>query len=731
MKKHLRRIFSVALAAALSASLCISASAFTYPSSYWPLHNQWESISGGSDVGAITSVAQQTYDLLMPMGLSQDVCWNLEPKCATAAWACEVSGDVDGAITWLERQLVFAQWLHDNGYGYDDTLIDVNAHLDYLRAAQTPKIYARSDNGPSPYAVGPDSGTWFGTALGNEQPNESAALMYVNFQDGYSVDYWIDYYMNTSDNFRQAADGGVIELAWNFSPEGTAGAQRVLSSDSYINEGVRAMGQLDATVLLRVGAEMNNWSECDPNTYIQAFRKVATAAAAYSNIQMVFSPNDISNRNVTIEQFYPGDQYVDWIGVSTYQNTNYNDLYGASMSYAFGGAAGSNPFYGTGVYDYDPLIIIQPVVELARAHNKPMIISECGFAHRSNSGDQTAYAVDQVTKFYSYVNMVYPEVKAVFYFDVNMPGEQYDYALNDNSALRAAYDKAIADNGAYLYEGDTSATGWEELSQTQLTDTGTLRLAAYVSYPGTRNITVEYYVDGALAATSSQAPYYYDLNTAALGAGEHRIHVVATGGQFSRQGTVYTLNVPGTVQPEPEPEPEEPNASGFTDVSDDAWYAGPVIWAVENGITAGTTPTTFGPEDTCTRGQIITFLYAAAGKPAGASDNPFGDVAEGDWYYDATAWAAANDVEDGDAFAPDDPCTRAMAMEFIWRALGCPEASVTENPFTDVDEDASYYEAVLWALGEGVTSGIDDATFGSDNTCTRSQIVTFLYQAFH
>ena len=730
MKKYLRRICAVALAAALSASLCISASAFTYPSSYWPLHDQWDAISGGSDVGSITSVAQQTYDLLVPMGMCEDVCWNLEPKCATAAWACEVSGDIDGAITWLERQLTFAQWLHDNGYGYDDTLIDVNAHLDYLRTAQTPKIYAQSDNGPSPYGYGPASGTWFGTALGHEQPNESAALMYVTFQDGYSMDYWIDYYMNTSDNFRQAANGGVVELAWNFQPEGTGGAQTVLSSDSYINESLRAIGQLNATVLLRVGAEMNNWVECDANTFIQAFQKVANAAAAYPNIQMVFSPNDISNRNVTIEQFYPGDQYVDWIGVSTYQNTNYTDLNGAPMSYAYGGAAGSNPFYGTGVYDYDPLIVIQPVVELARAHGKPMMISECGFAHRGLTGDQTAYSVDQVTRFYSYVNMVYPEVKAVFYFDVNMPGEQYDYALNDNSTVRAAYDKAIADNGAYLYEGQTSATGWEELSQTQLTDAGTLRLAAYVSYPGTKDITVEYYVDGALMATLNQAPFYYDLNTAALGAGEHRVHVVATGGQFSRQSAVYTLTVPGTAA-QPEPEPEQPSASGFSDVSDDAWYAAPVIWAVENGITAGTSETTFGPNDTCTRSQIITFLYAAAGKPAGASGNPFGDVKEGDWFYDATAWAAANGVEDGDAFAPNDPCTRAMAMEFIWRALGCPEASVTENPFTDVDESASYYEAVLWALGEGVTSGTSETTFGSDNTCTRGQIVTFLYQAFN
>lgn len=730
MKKYLRRILSVAMAAALSASMCVSASAFTYPSSYWPLHNQWESLAGGTDTNAILSVAQQTYDLLVPLGMSQDVCWNLEPKCAQASWICEVTGDVDGAITWLERQLSFAQWLHDNGYGYDDTLLDGQARLDYLRAAQTPKIYARSNSDPSPYSVGPTSGTWFGTALGHEQPNESAALMYVNFQDGYSVDYWIDYYMGTSDNFRQAANGGVIELAWNFSPEGTAGAQTVLAADSYINEGVRAMGQLNATILLRVGAEMNNWAECDPNAYIQAFRKVADAAAAYPNIQMVFSPNDISNRNVTIDQFYPGDEYVDWIGVSTYQNTNYNDLNGSPMAYSLSGAAGSNPFYGTGVYDYDPLIVIQPVVELARAHGKPMIISECGFAHRSNSGDQTNYAVDQLTRFYSYVNMVYPEVKAVFYFDVNMPGEQYDYALSDNSTVRAAYDKVIADNGAYLYEGQTSATGWEELSQTQLTQADTLRLAAYVSYPGTRDITVEYYVDGVLMATVNQAPYYYDLNTAALSAGEHKVHVVATGGQFSRQGTIYTLNVPGTAAPDPEPQPD-PSQQTPSD-----WALPLIEDAQSKGLV--TERTNGGYQTPITRLQFAELAVNMIEKATGAEITPAEDTFQDT--DDAVALkAVAAGVASGKGegvFAPDDSITRQEICVMLNRAIQYVDAANGTTTLTDTstqvdssrfndtaDIDSWAVEAVALLTNNGLMAGKGEGVAPKANTTVEEAIV--------
>ena len=733
MKKHLRRLLSVALAAALSASLCIgAAAAFTYPSSYWPLHNQWEAMTTQTDTGTVVSLAQQIYDNLTPYGMNYDICGNLEVKCSTASWACEVSGDIDGAITWLERQLTFARWLNENGYGYDDTLIDGNARMDYLVAAQTPKIYARSNNDPSPYGYGPATGTWFGTALGHEQPGESAALMYVDFQDGYSVEYWIDYYLNTSDNFRQAANGGVIELAWNFHPEGTAGAQAVLSADSYINEGVRAMSQLNATVLLRVGAEMNNWSECDPNTYIQAFRKVADAAAPYSNIQLVFSPGDISNRNVTIEQFYPGDQYVDWVGMSTYQNTNYNDIYGNPQTYSRDGAAASNPFYGTGLYDYDPMIVIQPIVELARAHGKPVMISECGFAHRNNStgADQTAYAVDQVTKFYSYVNMVYPEVKAVFYFDANIPGEQYDYALNDNSTVRAAYDKAIADNGAYLYEGQTSATGWEELSQTQLTDAGTLRLAAYVSYPGTKDITVEYYVDGVLMTTLNQAPYYCDLNTAALGAGEHKVHVVATGGQFSRQGTVYTLNVPGTVQPEPEPEPEP---AGGTP-SD--WAASLIEDARAKGLI--TVRTDGGYQNQITRLQFAELAVNMIEKATGTEIAPAADTyddTDDAMALKAVAAGVASGKGEG-VFAPDDPITRQEICVMLHKAIQYVDAAngtttlkssdtqVDTSRFNDAaDIDSWAAEAVALLTNNGLMAGKGEGVAPKANTTVEEAIV--------
>jgi uncharacterized repeat protein (TIGR02543 family) len=165
----------------------------------------------------------------------------------------------------------------------------------------------------------------------------------------------------------------------------------------------------------------------------------------------------------------------------------------------------------------------------------------------------------------------------------------------------------------------------------------------------------------------------------------------------------------------------------FTDVASDAYYIDPVLWAVSKNITTGTTDTTFSPDKTCTRAQIITFLWRAADEPEPTGSNPFTDVAEGEFYYKAAVWAAEQGIVSGTEFAPNDPCTRAMAVEFIWLSKDAPSAAQAD--FTDVSADASYAKAVDWALETGVTTGTTDTTFSPEKTCTRAQIVTFLYRA--
>ena len=163
------------------------------------------------------------------------------------------------------------------------------------------------------------------------------------------------------------------------------------------------------------------------------------------------------------------------------------------------------------------------------------------------------------------------------------------------------------------------------------------------------------------------------------------------------------------------------------------WAHAPIDWAYFNGITSGKAPGYFMPKDTVTRAEAMSFLWLTLGSPEPEStENPFADVKEGKYYYKPVLWAVENGITSGTSettFGPKDPCTRAQILTFIWIAAGRPEPETTENPFTDVKEDKYYYKAVLWGVENQITSGIAPDEFGTNNTCTRAQIVAFLYKA--
>ncbi len=172
----------------------------------------------------------------------------------------------------------------------------------------------------------------------------------------------------------------------------------------------------------------------------------------------------------------------------------------------------------------------------------------------------------------------------------------------------------------------------------------------------------------------------------------------------------------------------------FDDVKDSGkYYFDPVYWAVDNGITTGTSAKTFSPGNPCTRAQIVTFLWHAEGDPEPASGkNPFKDVSSSSYYYKAVLWAVEKGITTGTSaatFSPGNPCTRAQSVTFLYNAMGKP-ANYADINFKDVKSGSYYYDAVRWAVKERVTAGVSATEFGSDRTCTRAQIVTFLYNAY-
>lgn len=213
----------------------------------------------------------------------------------------------------------------------------------------------------------------------------------------------------------------------------------------------------------------------------------------------------------------------------------------------------------------------------------------------------------------------------------------------------------------------------------------------------------------------------FEVELTGLAPGSHVLTVTNPGGVGDRTVTL-TVDCPDL----------QPGENPFEDVSEGDYFHAPVLWAVAHGVTAGINDHEFGPDLNCTRAQIVTFLWNQAGKPEPkAQASAFLDVDQKEWYFKPVMWAVEQDITagiGGGKFGPEQSCTRAQAMTFLWKRLGRP-ASAVEVSFRDVTEDDWFYAPVQWAVEHRITSGVGDGAFGAEDTCLRAQIVTFLYRA--
>lgn len=203
------------------------------------------------------------------------------------------------------------------------------------------------------------------------------------------------------------------------------------------------------------------------------------------------------------------------------------------------------------------------------------------------------------------------------------------------------------------------------------------------------------------------------------------------GGKWANDKFIHLMDgvkLPYTAQPVQPSVPVEAIIEPFTDVKVSAYYAEPIKWAVNHGVTVGTSATTFSPDATCTNAQILTFIWRAAGSPTPSLANPFTNLSGDEYYAKAAVWAYSMGMVSGTAFDVDKPCTRAMTMEYLWKQAGSP-AMAASGKFTDVSPSAAYATAVAWAVDNGITVGTSGTTFSPDSICTRGQIMTFLYRA--
>lgn len=301
-----------------------------------------------------------------------------------------------------------------------------------------------------------------------------------------------------------------------------------------------------------------------------------------------------------------------------------------------------------------------------------------------------------------------------------LPEGDYTFATKDDAVLSRVTSDAVF---AYGVDGDARVTFSDTDNTITLTNTSEERTAfACVTQDpdGSVSVISEGTLDGgdSISITVDLESDYPSAKAVTDGDPSGIDTAIMVDGDIVQEN----FHIIGTVNP-------------FSDVPEGSFYYEPVMWAVKNGITNGATETTYNPNGTCLRAQVVTFLYRAAGSPApNSTKNPFTDVKSGDFYYNPVLWAVEKGITQGISktqFGSTQVCNRAAVVTFLWRAFGSPEPKSTNNPFVDVKNTDFFYKPVLWAVENGITAGIDATHFNPAGACNRAQVVTFLYRAYN
>ena len=485
-------------------------------------------------------------------------------------------------------------------------------------------------------------------------------------------------------------------------------------------------------ILLRFGAEMNCWSPLNAcgsdetkikafaDKYIAAFRHVANKAREYApDVALIYSPVDYGQWYTTPATFYPGDEYVDYVGMSTYYNLNAEDENKVGSK--------SDIIWGRGLYQ-DPIIRVAEIMELAEAHKKPVIISECGFSYASSDGVQTeAHAKNLLNEFYTYINMVYPQVKIVNFFNNNFSTNSYriyENPIHDTAdavsvGLRETYNAAVQANEAMAstFTGSTLQLG--ELNNAD----SKLKLYTYVPYPNPNANDVTYTLNGKSIAWLNKAPYSTEIQTSSLKVGVNKLSVTVKSGK-----TVITKNYILTR----DGNTVDARLTSMTDITGDEAYASDIGRAMARGLINGTSATTVSPMANTTRAQLVTILHRSCGSPAVDGTNAFIDL-KADWYKSSVLWASANGIVNGTSattFAPDNNVTvQDMALilhRYYQNYLGKTPVKGSLDGVADASSAAGYAkEALAWAYTLGLIEA-NGGKLGPTSQATRAQVAKAL-----
>ena len=649
-----------------------------------------------------------------------------------AAEQCEKLGRFSDAAAYYGKFLNNVKASVASG---NDSYRDYLKTVPYLITHNTvaPTVYAKTKSTSNiPYYGAknePEAGTYHGMCDVFDTERDSAFLLYVSFGNEDIGDYeWI---------IPKGNPDLVLTVAWNVPNETLTDLQDIVSGlhDEYIERNLEYLASLKCRVMIRFGAEVNCWLSLPhtrdayekdgkkfTETFKNAFRKISTAAKRICpEAAMVYSPNDISNWHFDHTDFYPGDEYVDWVGMSSYGNVQ-KDAVNVLASQ-------NDAFYCRGCYE-NQLTKIKSIVD-AYGDRKPIIITECGFCYSSSTNNiQTQeHALSAMRFFFTYLDMVYPQVKAVCYFNTNYGGNCYALFNRSgvaNEGLANLYQELVSSDPAMEYSlGRGDYCGYTEIGNIdEITDS--LDMSVYAWYPGNKTVTVEYYLDSVSQFKTTDYPYSFSIGTDNLSVGTHLLTVTVNCMSASTR-CVYTVerNEDGRITV------KDATPSGIKDVKATDWFYDNVAYCIKTGLLAGVGGGKFEPYTKLNRAMFVTILGRLSGVDvSGYTSTPFSDVKAGEWYAPYVAWAKETGVVNGVSKTRFDPLanvTREQICVMLTRyadqfGIELPGGDGNIGLFADDNKISEWAkDAVYRARGCGLVNGKGNNMFDPLASATRAE----------
>ncbi len=621
----------------------------------------------------------------------------------------ESAGDYDAAIDNTLKLREVCQYLTDNGSDYQDIIIRCDAHLDVMEPLA--EVYAVSYTQNETYgsSAAASSGTYYGSIFqGNlvTSGNYSVAAVYVELETETAEGF--DYIIEPLDTGE-----GIIQINLNFLYQGdTARKVPTGTYDESLRTTLNYLSGLRTPVIMRVGAEMDIWETwtVTPEEYIAAYRYIANMTRQLApNVELVWSPNYTCRWNETIDMYYPGDEYVDWVGMSLYFN------YDSTTSTAWDWLE-----YSHLERFADPVENARRLVEFAREHGKPVAVTEGGAIKNGTQGE--SYAVRQASKLYSTLTMVFPEVKSIVYFDRLQ--DSNDYRMT--GSILSGVESAVANNPSLIKPGQDTAGTYIPLSQFNEKVDGDLVLGAYARTYYNFNVNASYYLDGVNVANPTSAPNQYVLDTDSLSVGSHTLRVDFNDGHGYTISKEYRLvkGADGVIT-------VREGAQAFSDIVSH-WGRTFITTASDAGLMAGVGDGRFDPDGELALSQV---LVLAANAHAQAAGTTVPGSSGGYWYQGFYDYCVNNGIIDAGqlpAAQCERPATRLEMISILDRALPAdqlaPTVDIPEGYIPDVPADDPNHDLVYRWYQAGIIAGDSSHSFNGDTGITRAEVAVILCQ---